>query len=349
MSMSYCTQTRSYFCADCAAGVSVVNEPFYAWAYYRRLRSPWSGQWQPTLDRLEFDGRHPALTGAADQAPVGLAAERDLLRYPIQRSQWAANGSLDSRRLWNDNAKAWDDALDADGDTTRKYFSDAPMMRMLGPVAGLDVLDFGCGNGYLSRKLAELGARMTGVDQSEGMLARARAHEFQRPVGIRFVHATIASVAALAAESFDRVVSNYVLHDLSDYNEAVAEAYRVLRPGGRFVVVITHPCFSTGPRTWELDAIDSPRLEERRAFSGDQYFQRAPYLMEWDGFAPVPYFHRPLRDYWQAFRKAGFDVCDFEEPSLNAKGRGELPAWQAEQLDRVPLACVFQLVKPAPA
>ena len=66
-------------------------------------------------------------------------------------------------------------------------------------------------------------------------------------------------------------------------------------------------------------------------------------MQDWEGFSPVPYFHRPLRDYWRAFEAAGFRVADFDEPSLNEIGRTELSAWQADQADRVPLACIFQL------
>jgi hypothetical protein len=79
----------------------------------------------------------------------------------------------------------------------------------------------------------------------------------------------------------------------------------------------------------------------------DHYFREGAYLLDaWDGFTPVPYFHRPLRAYWRTFRATGFEVDNFDEPSLNERGQAELPAWQAAQVDRIPLACVFRLSKP---
>ena len=64
------------------------------------------------------------------------------------------------------------------------------------------------------------------------------------------------------------------------------------------------------------------------------------------GKRPVLSFHRPLRDYWRAFREAGFLVDDFEEPSITDRGRRELPSWTADQALRVPFSCIFRLVKP---
>ena len=90
---------------------------------------------------------------------------------------------------------------------------------------------------------------------------------------------------------------------------------------------------------------DSPRREER-VYRVDSYFHRGPYLGQWGDLDPVLSFHRPLRDYWQAFSEAGFAIDAFEEPSITDRGRRELPAWTVEQALRIPYSCIFRLVKP---
>ena len=150
----------------------------------------------------------------------------------------------------------------------------------------------------------------------------------------------------LPSDHYDKAVSNYVLMDIRDYEEALEHVYRVLKPGGCFVVVISHPCFSAGPSGWVTPADDSPRREERFAWRTDLYFRNGPYIGQWGDLNPVLSFHRPLRDYWRAFRKTGFVIDDFEEPSVSERGMRELPEWVIEQALRIPYSCIFKLVKP---
>ena len=151
----------------------------------------------------------------------------------------------------------------------------------------------------------------------------------------------------MPALGFDKAVSNYVLMDIRDYDAALRQVYRVLRPGGSFVVVISHPCFGSGPAGWVVPAPDSPRREDRFAFRVDSYFHPGPTLGGWGDLDPVLSFHRPLKDYWRAFVDAGFVVDDFEEPSISERGRRELPEWVVDQYLRIPYSCIFRLVKPS--
>jgi len=115
-----------------------------------------------------------------------------------------------------------------------------PVVReTLGDVAGLSVLDLGCGTGRHSVWLANAGATVTGVDFSEGMLEEARCKAGAEAV--RFRAHDLRQPLPFEDATFDRVVSGLVLEHLADLDAFFAEARRVLRPGGRAVVSAMHP------------------------------------------------------------------------------------------------------------
>ncbi len=349
MCLAYCLKARKFYCSACATEKEEVATPFWGWKYYFNYRSPWSGRWSPALDRMEFDGTHPLLLNETRlEAQAAISREQYLVRYPDNRIQWRPQREFtdaDVQSNWNTNADRWDAGYDDDGDPNRRYQSDEPMLALLGDVDSQRILDVGSGNGYLARKLTRAGAIVTGIELSDRFLEIAKAREDKERLGIDYYHGSAADMDFLPDEHFDKAVSNYVLMDIRDYTAALRQVYRVLQPGGCFVVVISHPCFSSGPRGWLVPAPDSPRREERFAFRVDSYFHRGPYLGQWGDLDPVLSFHRPLTDYWQAFVSAGFVVDGFEEPSITERGRRELSVWRVEQFLRIPYSCIFRLVK----
>jgi ubiquinone/menaquinone biosynthesis C-methylase UbiE len=104
------------------------------------------------------------------------------------------------------------------------------------PAGPLDALDIGCGTGFLSLELAARGHRVTGVDLATQMLAEARRKAGALGRTIAFKEAD-AENTALPAASFDLVISRHVLWTLPHPEEAINEWQRVLRPGGRLVVI----------------------------------------------------------------------------------------------------------------
>jgi malonyl-CoA O-methyltransferase len=109
----------------------------------------------------------------------------------------------------------------------------------LGAVAGLSILDLGCGTGRHALRLAAAGAEVTAVDFSEGMLAAARHKPGAERV--RFLVHDLHDPLPLPAGSFDRVVSGLVLEHLRDLDGFFREAHRMLRPEGRAVISAMHP------------------------------------------------------------------------------------------------------------
>ena len=111
--------------------------------------------------------------------------------------------------------------------------------RALGDVTGLDVLDVGTGTGRHALRLAARGARVTAVDFSERMLAKARAKTGADRV--RFENHDVTQRLPYDDASFDCVLSALVLEHVPDVAAFLRELGRVTRPGGRIVVTAMHP------------------------------------------------------------------------------------------------------------
>ncbi|NIJ59357.1 2-polyprenyl-6-hydroxyphenyl methylase/3-demethylubiquinone-9 3-methyltransferase [Pseudochelatococcus lubricantis] len=103
------------------------------------------------------------------------------------------------------------------------------------PLAGLSVLDIGCGGGVLSEPLARLGASVTGLDPAEKNLAVARAHAAGEGLAIDYRAQTVESVAA-SGEQFDVVLAMEVVEHVADVEAFVAATCAVVRPGGLLVM-----------------------------------------------------------------------------------------------------------------
>src|SRR6266540_4939445 len=107
-------------------------------------------------------------------------------------------------------------------------------LNVLGNVAGLDVVDLGCGTGYFSAWLAKRGARPVGVDPTPAQLATARA--MQTEFGLEFpLLEGVGEAVPLPDASFDLVLSEYGASIWADPYRWIPEAARMLRPGGRLI------------------------------------------------------------------------------------------------------------------
>jgi ubiquinone/menaquinone biosynthesis C-methylase UbiE len=133
----------------------------------------------------------------------------------------------------------WAEIYDGDGNPLIAL-EEPEVDQLLGDVAGLDVVDVGCGTGRHALRLAARGANVTAVDFSEGMLGRAR--EKEGADGVRWlVHDVTTSPLPLAERSFDRVVCALVAEHIAELPAFFSELGRLCRPDGRIVVTAMHP------------------------------------------------------------------------------------------------------------
>jgi SAM-dependent methyltransferase len=166
---------------------------------------------------------------------------------------------------------------------------------VLGDVAGLDVVELGCGTAYFSSWLARRGARPVGVDVTPAQLATARALQAETGVSFPLVEANAEDVP-LPDASFDLALSEYGASLWCDPARWVPEAARLLRPGGRLV-------FLTNSMLVTLCVPDGPGLATEQL----QRPQRGMYRVTWQHEDGVE-FHLGHGEWIDLLHGAGFEV-----------------------------------------
>lgn len=249
------------------------------------------------------------------------------------------------RGAWDRLADAWTERVRTDTDHNRVHVLDPATLAILGDVTGQSVLDAGCGEGRFARILAQRGARVTAVDLSSRMIEMACRMEQAQSLGIDYRVADVADLSSLPAAEFDIALSYMCFIGVADYRAAVAQIARVLKPGGRFIFSISHPCFTMPGSEWERSVPNSFRDQDKLYRKVDNYFQRtAQPVRIWPSApAQTTHHHRPLSDYAAALRDAGFLIRDLVEPTPDPALVEQLDYWR--EYFRIALFIIFEAIK----
>lgn len=246
------------------------------------------------------------------------------------------------REAWDLAAEAYALGQATGRDYYRYEFLGPAQVALCGDVQGLRVVDVGCGSGYFAREMAERGAHVTGVDLSPRMIEHARQQELAVPLDIRYQVADAANLATvLPPESFDLATSCMALQDMPDVAGALRSIRAVLRPGGRLVASIAHPCTDMPYRAWERDPAG-----RKRWLCVDRYFDRGPVEYAWRGWAydfTTPALHATLEDWFGWILASGFQLRDLREPRPGEEAVRARP--ELEDAARVPYYLVLDLVR----
>ena len=244
------------------------------------------------------------------------------------------------RASWDRAADAYAGGQAAGRDHYRTALFGPAQVALCGDVAGLRVVDVGCGSGYFAREMARRGAHVLGVDISPRMVEHARALEAAEPLSIDYRVADAADVASLLpAASCDLATSCLALQDMPAPDAVLRAVHAVLRPGGRFVVSVAHPCTDTPFRRWEKD--DAGR---KRWLCVDRYFERGAVAYDWKGWGydfTTPALHATLEDWFGWALAAGFRVRAVREPRPSAEALRAHP--DLEDAARVPYFLLLDL------
>jgi len=242
-------------------------------------------------------------------------------------------------RFWNANADAWTKLARAGFDVYRDFLNTPAFFAMLPDVNGLSGLDIGCGEGHNTRLLAQRRALMTAIDISEVFIAHASHAEGREPSGIDYVVASAVDLP-FADATFDFATGFMSLMDIPETGRVLAEAYRVLKPGGFLQFSITHPCFDTPHRR-------NLRDENGLTYAievGDYFRNLDGAISEWlFGAAPpevkqglpkfkTPRFTRTVSQWLNLLIVTGFQLDRIEEPRPSDETVRACPDMQDAQI-----------------
>ncbi|WP_430450087.1 class I SAM-dependent methyltransferase [Rhodophyticola sp.] len=220
---------------------------------------------------------------------------------------------------WDASAVDWSAQLRAGYDRVREEYNWPAFLRLLGPLDGLDVVDVGCGDGEMTRRLRAAGARIVGLDPSAEMISAARAATGDAAIRYETVPAD-APTAGLSNGSMDLVIGFMVVMSARDLDALAAGAARVLRPGGRLCLALLHPCFSHSGMRWSKSEgrriLELLSYDSRRDVLGTVRFQGAQERGK-PGFVVLRQ-ERTLADTLAPFLAAGLRLADLTEPRPTA-------------------------------
>jgi SAM-dependent methyltransferase len=214
-------------------------------------------------------------------------------------------------------AEYWVDVIRNSRDDFRTYVSNPAIFNRFETFTlNSRILDCGCGEGYLSRYLAEKGHSVTGIDLSEPLIKAARE------LGPHLIQFHVGDISNLPykADAFDYVVSNFVLMELADLTRPITEIARVLKPGGVLIFQILHPfCFASNSGSTNGQKVS-------------EYFnlQRFEEIFHVGGaYSPFPgvRYHRPLSAYTKTLYNNNFHILEIFEPVPVSDLKKDHPLW----------------------
>ena len=240
-------------------------------------------------------------------------------------------------RIWDRNAEFWDGRM-GDGNRWHRELIAPNQERLLDLREGEVVLDVACGNGNFSRRMSELGVDVVGFDLSEGMIGKARARGSHGPgrIEYRVIDASDEdSIRSLGRGRFDAAVCTMAMMDMPRISLMLSALGHVLKPGGRFVFSVLHPCFNSTSTRFLLEESERGGMVRR-----DYSVRISEYIepMQRMGLAmvgqpePQYYFHRPISALFGACFDAGFVLDGIAEPRLPKsdadEGRANPISWR---------------------
>ena len=238
-------------------------------------------------------------------------------------------------KYWDRNAAAWTLLARAGADVYRDYLNTPAFFDMLPDINGLAGIDIGCGEGHNTRLLAKQGARVTGIDIAALFIEKAQEWEQNEPLQI---HYQVASAVALPFinQSFDFATSFMCFMDIPETEKVLAEAYRVLKPGGFLQFSISHPCYTTPHRKNLRDANGSTYAVEIGGYFADPdgfidewiFTAAPPELLQGLPVFRIPHFNRTISQWVNMITATGFVIEQMAEPRPSAELIKQIPKLQ---------------------
>jgi len=245
--------------------------------------------------------------------------------------------------LWDQASRWYDSLVGMSGSDYHQTIVMPGVLKLLELKPGRRVLDLACGQGVFSRFLLEKKINPEGLDSSEELLRMARSRSIKL---IPYHLGNAGDAKVLNGQEFDGIACLLAVQNIENIEPVFQNVARWLKPKGKFVMVLTHPCFRIPRQThWGWD--EDKKIEYRRV---DRYANEMKIPILTPPFVDkVNYtmtYHRPLQNYFSALLKAGLYVDCLEEWMSNKESAsGKRSRGENRARKEVPLFMAIRAVR----
>lgn len=291
---------------------------------------------------------------APDNAPriAPVRASNAFSNPSLNRSSVSAsNTSSKDNTSWGNEAQWYDDYL-ADSDSYQRQIIMPNIVRIINPAPGKKVLDIACGQGLFSESMIDKGASVVGVDISPELIAIAKDRFVNKASSVSlnfskdsFKDSFIVSPAdkmtsaGIPEKSCDSAMCILAAQNIKEFDVALKETSKILKPYGKLVIVLNHPCFRVPKQSdWHFDAEGGgpegdPSYTLVNGKKSGRY-GRVVYSYMSEGVIKIDMhpgeqdrrkksyttsFHRPMQIYSKWLANAGFCILRIEEWTSHKK------------------------------
>jgi ubiquinone/menaquinone biosynthesis C-methylase UbiE len=253
---------------------------------------------------------------------------------------------------WGGVASWYDATINSKSSTQKDIILPALMSFMpLSHMEGREVLDLGCGTGFfMGEYIKGNPKKMHGIDVDNELLAIAHddLYKQNKLTNINLIKENAEKLISFKDDSIDLVFSIEAVVNMPDLSKVASEVSRVLKPGGKFVMLVNHPSFRVPQSAdWHYD-------EAKKKQGRVVYKYKTAHSIKIDmnpgSSTNKQYtytFHRSIEDYINTFMRAGMltrrikEVCSNKKSEKTAKRKGE----EDKAREEIPMFMIFEFVK----
>jgi ubiquinone/menaquinone biosynthesis C-methylase UbiE len=216
------------------------------------------------------------------------------------------------RTSWEPVADWYNGWMGVNGGTYHRHYAIPAVLELLAPQPNEAILDIGAGQGVLAQFIADAGAHYTGIDASAKLLRFARSYHGKHGRFLLGDARHLRRIPNLQPATFDAAVFLLSIQDMDPLDVVLRETGSMLKPGGRVVLLLTHPCFRVPRQSgWGWDAGRKLRYRRVDRYLTPLHVPMKAYRGNQRGVTLS--FHRPLHLYVNSLAACGLLVDRMRE------------------------------------
>ncbi len=255
----------------------------------------------------------------------------------------------EGRAIWDGKARFWDGLHGDRGNLFHQCLIEPSVLQLLDLCAGERVLDIGCGNGVLARRMAQLGAEVDAIDFSAKMIELAQQRS---PAGTAINYSVVdatdeSALLGLGERGYDAIACTMTLMDMPSITSLFRASSRLLRAGERFVFATMHPAFNSNNPIFLHEKEDrAGTVLERYGIKVFAYLDMPPVKGSGAPGEPMPhtYYHRPLSALLADAFDAGFVLDALLEPAFTQADAAQAEGLTWANMPQIPPVLTGRLV-----